>query len=218
MDEEYTKKAKEKDAERKREARRKLKIEESRSARYKRSHEREMQAERQKRYRARKKAAKMAETEPTEGRCEKKKKDRTEYYRKYREKKRQEMSRQKKQAIKAKDRVRKSCSKKTTAATTTPDSPEAYSSFIEGLIENCSPKKRQNLAKKGIRSRKDRETVDTCIKRVRKLIGSLKQRRCKRLKQVNCMWNHLFTDSPKNKVRELASLSLNLVTSSKAPI
>ena len=64
-----------------------------------------MQAERQKRYRARKKAAKMAETEPTEGRCEKKKKDRTEYNRKYREKKRQEMSRQKKQAIKAKDEL-----------------------------------------------------------------------------------------------------------------
>ena len=136
---------KEKDAARKREYRKKVKEDTSRAGRFKQKHQREMQAERQRRYRERKRASKISSSqEPTqelttaEEPTASSAKDRREYYRKYRANKRGLMSRQKKQSVKAKDRERKrrpTPPSNTLQEETEMTSPEAYANFVEDLVE-----------------------------------------------------------------------------------
>lgn len=77
---------------------------------------------------------------------EKKKNDRTEYFRKHRAKKRSEMSRQKQQAVRKKERGRK----RLHLDDNIPQSSVHYAAFGSDLIANCSPKKKRCCKKRAL--------------------------------------------------------------------
>ena len=167
---EYHQKEKEKDVARKRVSRMKLK------GRYKRKHERELQATQQKRYRERKKVSKSDQEPQTQ------KQDRKSYFRSYRAKKRKEMSRQKCQAIKTEDRVGKHASK-TAVILQSPDEYR-YAKFVDDLIEQSSPRKKSKLMEGGIRTNNERTSVETALKGVKNLFQSMKKKRASEVRGV----------------------------------
>ena len=87
-------------------------------------------------------------------------------------------------------------------------SPETYANFVEELVDNCCPKKKECLASRGIKTKEERSSIDACIRGVTKLVTSVKQKRSKCTKQVKCMVNHMYDGVLAKDKKKLASLNL----------
>ena len=88
------------------------------------------------------------------------------------------MSRQKRQAVRAKERRRK----RLPLDDNVPQSPLYYAEFVSDLIHNCSPEK--VLQEKGITTNDDRKITDTALKGVRNLFRNMKHKRSNEVKGV----------------------------------
>ena len=87
-------------------------------------------------------------------------------------------------------------------------SPETYANFVEDLVEKCSPKKKECLSLRGIGRKEERSSLDACIKGVKKLVTSVKQKRSKCANQARCMVNRMYDGVPAKDKKKLASMNL----------
>ena len=106
------------------------------------------------------------------------------YYMNYRCKERASMSRQKTQAVKAKDRERKWKSSPSTPLPDLPKSPTSYTNLITNLVENTTPRRQSMLRKSGLRLSEERHAVEDTISGVKALTSTLKKKRSKMSQSV----------------------------------